>query len=93
MAVYPTAALDLWNLLVVNIFGGFMPTVLCLMIVFMIIMGFMGKISMFSVLQYNFLFFIIMMWGYGYSLYLLPTTIALFIWAAFSWKGYIDRGG
>lgn len=93
MVVEAVGALDLWTLLVVNVFGDFLITIIGLMALMFIIMGFLGRVSIYTCLVYNALFFVLMMVGYGYAFYAIPAIVGLLIWAVFSWKSYVDRGG
>lgn len=86
------AALDLWNLFVNQVFGGFWLAVVGIALVIFIIMGVLGRISIYSVTWYCVMFILAMALGYSYVMINLAITLALIIALIFSWKGYIDRG-
>ena len=86
------AALDLWNLFVNQVFGGFWIAVIGLVLVIFIIMGVLGRISIYSTTWYCGMFILAMTLGYGYVIANIAITLALIIALIFSWKGYIDRG-
>lgn len=89
----PTGGLDLWTILVGYTFGGFWITVIALMLVMFLIMGWLGRISIYSCLMYLTMFVLCMSLGFGYTLLSLLITVAIIVWFYFSWKGYIDKAG
>lgn len=84
------AALDLWTLFVHYTFGGFWLAVGGLALVMFIIMGVLGRISIYSVTWYLVMFVLAMTLGYGYIIINVLITAALIIAFIFSWKSYID---
>jgi hypothetical protein len=84
------AALDLWTLFVQYVFGGFWIAVVGLAIVQFVIMGVLGRISIYSVTWYMVMFLLAMTLGYGFVILNTFITLALLIGFFFSWKSYID---
>ena len=84
------AALDLWTLLVENVFGGFWLTVVGLGLVQFIIMGVLGKMSIYTVTWIIVMFVVTLSIGYGYLLLNILITSLLLIAVFFSWRSYID---
>jgi len=85
------AALDLWNLFVQYIFGGFWLSVLGIGLLIFIIMGVLGKISIYTTMWYVIMFVMAMALGSGFILLSMIITLLLLIAAFFSWKGYFER--
>jgi len=86
-----TEALDLWTLFVVNTFGSFWFAVIGLTLVMFIIMGVLGRMSIYSVTWYCLMFISAMSLGYGYVLLNIIITLLLLIATFFSWQRYIDN--
>ena len=84
------AALDFWTLFVQYIFGGFWMAVFGIALLIFIIMGVLGRISIYSVTWYIMMFFLAMTLGYGYVTLNIFITLALIVATIFSWKSYID---
>ena len=73
------AALDLWTLLVVYAFGNFWVAVIGIAILMFIIMGPLGRMSVYSCIWYFALFMAAMALGYGYVLVTMLVTLALLV--------------
>lgn len=84
------AVLDLWTLFVNYTFGSFWMAVVGLALVMFIIMGVLGRISIYSVNWYIIMFGLAMTLGYGYVLLNIIVTLALLVYFILSWKSYID---
>ena len=84
------AALDLWTLFVSGEFGGFWMTVVGLMLVMFIIMGVLGRISIYSVTWYCVMFLLAMTLGYGFVTLNIFITLALLVAFYFSWVRYFN---
>lgn len=84
------AALDLWTIFVNYTFGSFLMAVVGLALVMFIIMGILGKMSIYSVTWYLVMFGTAMGLGYGYATFNILITLSLVIAFIFSWKSYID---
>lgn len=84
------APLDLWTLFVHYTFGGFWFAVIGLILVMFVIMGILGRMSIYSVMWYLVMFVFAMALGYGYVLLNTIITFALIIAFIFSWKSYFD---
>jgi len=89
----PTFALDLWTLFVDYVFGGFWLSVFGMTLVMFIIMGFLGRISIFSCSWYCTMFVLCMSLGYGYVTVNMILSLSMIVAFMFSLKGYIERGG
>jgi len=85
------AALDFWTLFVNGVFGGFWMTVVGLMLLMFIIMGVLGRISIYSVTWYCIMFLLAMTLGYGFVTLNVFITLALLIAFFFSWRRYFDN--
>lgn len=83
-------ALDLWQLLVVQTFGGFWMAVFGIALLIFIIMALLGRISIYSTTWYIIMFILTMTIGYGYIFLNIMITLSLLIAFYFSWKSYID---
>lgn len=68
--------IDLWNLLVINLFQGFWAAVIGLTLLFYIIMV-IGKVSQVTTLNFLSIFLLSMALGYGYSLISILLTIII----------------
>lgn len=88
----PTGALDLWTLFVDNVFGGFWIAVLGILIVMFIIMGPLGRMSIYSVTWYCVGFLLAMSLGYGMIILNILITLGIIIAFIFSWRNYFDKG-
>jgi len=86
----PTGVLDLWNLFVVNIFGSFFVAVIALGLLMFVIMGVLGRMSIYSVTWYIVMFWLAMSLGYGYITLNILISLAILVAFYFSWKSYID---
>lgn len=86
----PTGALDLWSLFVVNIFGGFYVAVIGLGLLMFIIMGVLGRMSIYSATWYVVMFWLAMSLGYGLITINILVSLAILVAFYFSWKSYID---
>jgi hypothetical protein len=89
--VVELAALDLWGLFVSYTFGSFWMAVLCLGLIMFIIMGLLGRISIYTVMWYNVMFLQVMAIGYGYVMITTIITLLLMVAFFFSWKKYFDE--
>ena len=72
--------IDLYSILVEQVIGGFILTVLVLAAVIFLIMGVMGKMSGTSVIYYILLFFMAMLTGWGYRMFAILIAFVLLIW-------------
>ena len=90
MVVAEIAALDLWTLFVQYVFGGFWIAVIGLTLVMFVIMGILGRISIYTVTWYLIMFILAMSLGFGYVTLNILITLAMIIAFFFSWKSYID---
>jgi len=85
------AALDLWNLFMNYVFGGFLLSIVGIALLLFIILGPLGRVSIYSTLWYMAMFIEVMAIGAGLWIISLPVTFGLLIAAFFSWKGYFER--
>ena len=85
--IYP---LDFWNIFVVQVFGGFWPAVIGLMLIYFIIL-IMGKVSIYSVINIMLAFLVCMVLGYGYILVSVPLIIIITIRFIYDVMGVIAR--
>ena len=90
MAIEAVQPLDMWNLFVVSVFGGFWIAVIGLILLFFIIMGPLGKISIYTVMQFCMVFVLAISIGYGYVFISLLINFAIILFFYFSAKSYID---
>jgi len=84
------AALDFFTLFVSYVFGSFWLAVLGLAFVMFVVMGVLGRISIYSTISYCLVFVFVMALGYGYILITTLITLFWLIGTFFSWKSYID---
>lgn len=89
--VVEIAALDLWTLFVDYVFGSFFVAVLGVALLMFIIMGVLGRISIYSVTWYLIMFTLAMTIGYGLITLNILITLSLLIAFSFSWKSYFDK--
>jgi uncharacterized membrane protein len=82
--------LDYWTLFVNYVFGGFWIAVIGLAFLFFIIMGPLGKISIYTVQWYIVLFVLTMTLGYGYALVVTFLNLLILLYFISSTKGAID---
>lgn len=84
--------MNLWDLFVGTIFGGFWLSILGLAIIFAIILA-IGGVSVFSILTFLMFFVVSMAFGYGYPIIeVLVFGIALY-YAVSQWMGWAERSG
>lgn len=83
--------LDLYQLLVVSVFGNFMFAVVGLMLTMFIIMGVLGRISVYTCGWYSAMFLLAMGLGYGYILINILITMLIIIGFIFGWRNYFDK--
>lgn len=86
-------ALDMWTLFVVYIFGGFWLAIIGLVLLIFIIMGVLGRMSIYSVGWYCLMFVLALSLGYGYITLNILITVGLIIALSFSWSSYFGKGG
>jgi len=86
----PTGALDLWNLLIEGVFGSFWFAVIGLAIVIFIIMGFLGRISIYSCQWYLSMFLFAMSLGYGFTILNVVLSLSVTLAFIFSMINYIS---
>ena len=92
MVVEQIFPLDFWNVFVVYVFGGFWIAVIGLMLLMFVIMGVLGRISIYSVTWYCGFFLLCMTLGYGFIFLNLIITVILVIFFIFSWMSFFkDR--
>jgi hypothetical protein len=84
--------MNLWDLFVGTVFGGFWLSVLGLAVILLIILA-MGGISGFSILTFLLFFLACMAFGYGYPIFeILIFGIALY-YAVSQYMGWAERSG
>lgn len=74
---------DLWEVLVESVFGGFWLSVFGMMVIFTIILA-LGKLSGWSIINFNLMFFFCMTAGYGYRLMTIGIFVILIFYAVSS---------
>ena len=87
--VVELAALDFFGLFVSYVFGSFPLAVVGLALVIFIIMGVLGRVSVYSTMWYCIMFIQVMALGYGYILIVMPISLILFCGFLFSYMGWI----
>lgn len=92
-AVEMTGALDLWTLLVYNVFGSLFLTVIGITLVLFIITGVLGRMSIYSATMYCVLFLFVMGLGTGTNFLNILVMTLLLLGLFYSVKGYQDRAG
>jgi len=88
--VLEVAAFDLWTLFVDYVFGGFWIAVIGLALMMFIIMGPLGRISIYSVIWYLLMFVLAMTLGYGVVTINIAITLSLVVAFFFSMFRYIE---
>jgi len=83
-------ALDLWTLFVNYVFGGFLMTVAGLTLVLFIIMGVLGRVSIYTTSMMCFMFVYAMILGYGYVTFTMLFTLFLLLACIFSGISYLS---
>ena len=84
--------MDLWTLLVENVFGGFWLAIVGLTIIFTIILA-LGTVSAFGIIIFCTFFWLAMAIGYGYPLITVFIGIIISAWAIYQWVSWMERGG
>jgi hypothetical protein len=89
--VFPAmnSALDMWTLLVTYVFGSFWLAVVGIALLMFLIMGWLGKISIYSCTWYIIMFLLAMCLGYGYAFLNVVVTFAVLVAFYFSLRNYI----
>ena len=88
--VVEIAALDFFTLFVSYVFGSFWLAVFGLAFVIFIVMGVLGRISIFSTMWYVGIFLYTMALGYGFTLVLTIINLVIMVMFILSWKSYLD---
>jgi hypothetical protein len=88
--VVELAALDFFGLFVSYVFGSFWLAVIGLVFVMFVIMGVLGRVSIWTTMWYCILFVQVMALGYGFVLITTVITLIIFIYFMFSWRGYVE---
>jgi len=83
--------LDLYQLFVVSVFGSFWFAVVGLVLTMFIIMGVLGRISIYTCSWYSLMFVLAMGLGYGYILVNIGITLLILIGFIFGWRNYFDK--
>ena len=84
--------IDLWTLLVENIFGGFWLSVFGMIIIMALILAF-GGVSVVSMVFFLLIFFVAMAMGYGYPIIIVPIFMLAMYYMVSQWIGYLERSG
>jgi len=84
------APLDFWTLGVQYVFGSFWLAVIGIALLIFVIMGLLGRISIYSTMWYCIMFLLAMTIGYGFVLLNLIVTALLILAVYFSAKSYIE---
>jgi len=84
--------MDLWTLLVENLFGGFWISVVGLIVIMAIILM-MGGVSFLTVIIFSTFFILSMTIGYGHPIITIPIVIAIFTFFMLELIGFIESGG
>lgn len=84
--------MDLFTLLVENLFGGFWISIVGLLVVMAIILM-MGGVSFLTVIIFSMFFILSMAIGYGHPIITIPIVIAIFTMFILELIGFIESGG
>lgn len=84
--------MDLWTLLIENVFGGFWITMGALAMIFFIIL-IIGGVSLWTILVFMGTFLLSMTIGYGHPIITVPIVIFILLYFVFEVFGFISRGG
>ena len=85
------AALDMWTLFVEYVFGSFWMATAGIMLLMFIIMGVLGRMSIYSVTWYCAFFLMAMTLGYGFVSLSIIIELALLVGLMFSWRNYLEK--
>jgi len=88
--VVELAALDFFGLFVSYVFGSFWLAIIGLVFVMFVIMGVLGRVSIWTTMWYCILFIQVMALGYGYVLVTTVITLILFLSFIFSWRTWVE---
>jgi len=84
--------IDLYTLLVMQVFGSFWMAVAALVLILVIILA-MGAISSITLIFFVGMFIYSMALGYGYALVTVPLSILIVWWAYSQYQGSRDHTG
>lgn len=84
--------MDLWTLLVENLFGGFWISIVGLIVIMAIILM-MGGVSFLTVIIFSTFFILSMAIGYGHPIITIPIVIGIFVLFMLELIGFIESGG
>jgi hypothetical protein len=84
--------MDLYTLLVENVFGGFWLSVVGLGVIILIILA-MGGLSGYSMLTFLTFFLICMAFGYGYVILMILILGIAMYYAVSQYMGWLERSG
>ena len=93
VVIESSGALDLYVLFVDMVFGGFWFSVIGMALVMFIIMGFLGRISVYTCTWYIAMFILSMSLGYGFTTVNILISLSLILAFMFSLQGYLERKG
>jgi len=82
------AALDLYSLFVQYVFGNFAIAVLALMLLMFIILGVLGRVSIYTTTWICLMFLLCMCIGYGFVTLNIIITLAILLAFLFSMRNY-----
>ena len=85
------AALDLFTLFVNYTFGSFFLAVIGLGFVMFVVMGLLGRISIYSTMWYCIMFFLVMAIGYSFIFVAVVITLELLVFVYLAVKKIIDE--
>lgn len=86
-------SLDIWNLLVNNVFGNFWLATFGCIALFFVMLALLGRCSIYTTGWYCLMFLLVMSLGYGMLSLTLAITVLIIVIVYLAGKGYIDRGG
>jgi len=84
-------SLDFYTLFVDQVFGSFWFAVIGIMLAMFIIMGVLGRISIYTVIWYDLVFLLAMSLGYGYILFNVIIGLLVIVGFFFGWRNYVDK--
>ena len=84
--------MNLYDLFVENVFGGFWTSVTGFVFIFLIILA-VGAVSSYSIGFFMMMFLLAMAIGYGNSLISVPIAMGIFAWTLYQFYAWMERGG
>jgi hypothetical protein len=87
--IMPTGALDLWSTLILGVFGSFWLAIIGIGVVIFIIMGVLGRVSIYTTTWYIIFYVLAFALGYGYVTLNILISLSVLVGFYFAMRNYL----